>query len=159
MAAGPASYIPDECPHLGQVLACEGFEPDSPHDYVASTTWGGAVQVIPAPSHTGEGVLLTAVDGDQQRAHVRFRTDPVSVGRLYVRAYFRLEGIVNGRVNLMEVGDHFAQGSVDVNVNAKLGMELYFQTPHQTRVASGGSLVPIDRWFCLQLMVDLSDAA
>lgn len=146
------------CADVPDALVCSGFEGDF-DTYWSSETEGDAWFEDPCPgAHAGQGCLVArmAEGGAAARAHRSF--EPQSDGWIYLRlfAYAESGAVVDG-VNLAAL-DAYDSGVYGPDINLVDGdrLELYLDELGAFVVSTGP--VPRDRWFCIELGVDIDDA-
>ena len=158
--AGSGDPAPSVLPCVDQPgrLFCDDFESDGGDmGRRIFSQRGGIAQIAPEAAHTGDAGFIASAQADADRAVVNLSFQPVGEAeQLFFRGYFLVPAAVTGRINIVQIGSALGSGSMDVNINSDASLDLYFPAPGEAREVSGPAVVPLDEWFCLQLVVDAS---
>jgi len=133
-------------------LFCDGFEMDL-------TPWGtvtgpGTSDVQTTQVHGGTKALTVSVS-DNPEFRALYRNLPFGgLPAVYVRAWFYVpSGTAFGHVDLLEF-----EASTGEGITAYVSQETFaLFTDVNGMFANSGGMLPRDRWFCVELEVDVSD--
>lgn len=153
-----------DCADFPQALACSGFESGGLADWESQVVAGegAGVEWSAARSHTGKGALRAFTTTADSTAVVAQSFPAVTAGTLYVRGYLFIPGDEETRtINLFFVGlepnevDGMPFTGVDLNVED--GPWQVFSPQNFPDRVTGSVAVPRDRWFCVQIEMDVAE--
>lgn len=144
---------------FSSALFCSGFELPDLSDWSFSQVEQGSVATTTSPVCRGSGALVARTTKQGGRAIV-VRSLGSTPSTLYFRAYVYLPSAVPlVAANIFHVGDSDDRNQgVDFNIIDGDLPEVYVPASRRT-LTSSGSRLPLDRWFCYQARIVISDTA
>jgi hypothetical protein len=153
--AGPDETACDDA--LSGAIVCDGFEDGAFAAWDTVVEIDGATDRVSTPVYRGTGALHGTVTAPDGQAGVGVGLDPIASGTVWLRGYWFLPSTVPiGHVSFLyfyEALDPF--DGVGVGVADPGGLWLY--SAPDTYLETGVTL-PADRWFCVQVRIDVADA-
>lgn len=145
-------------------LLCENFDDLLPESH---STWGDGettAGLVECQAEAGTGSLrIRAIDSGYTQTRMRLQT-PASSGELHARFYLRVEsgGALPSQLIVFELWDQ-EEGDVSdrttVYLNESEALEVYIGASNQTIQAEPMTPLPRDQWLCVELNLQLEDAA
>jgi hypothetical protein len=157
--AGPSE--PDPCRDYEGALFCSGFEDPAFPEFATRRTQAGFFEQDRTKAFVGQASLRTSTSAPSGYAALLAPIDPPVVsGTLYLRAHLFIPSSSSNDINALFLGntdDDDATVGIDFDLADSERPELFLLGYGD--YASGGVVVPRDRWFCFQSEIVVSDKA
>lgn len=149
------------------VLACSGFEKPGFRDWAGTeANDGGVLMRTAAMVHGGSAALRAESRAAERFAVVVQDFEPLLDGELHLRVHVWVPGgLATETMNILFIGDEPNPSEdpdgpfvgVDINLANDGALQLFSPQNDPSRI-TGNQPIPRDRWFCLQLSMQIAHA-
>jgi hypothetical protein len=150
----PPIPLRDDCVGYETALFCDGFEDPA----LAKWSVGGQAESMQidalAPPH-GARVLQSDTQTTQDASFVLARLGPFAVGTIYMRGWFYVPS--NMALTHFDLFDFNSDGAGGVAALVSFGKLTLFQSTGSPATSMKGPSVPLDRWMCLTVELQLGE--
>lgn len=155
-----SAALPAACDNAG-ALVCESFEGPLPEEY-STWTGDGIAMLTECDVHGGTGALRYLSADQTTQTRIRLPQE-VSAGPLHARFFVKLAGasVITNQLIIFELWDETEVdhvGRVTLAINAD-GLFAISAGAQDATYVSNGDPMPLDQWACIELALEVSDAA
>lgn len=151
----PPFAIRGDCEGHETAVFCDGFEDPALAKWVVVSGQTASMQSqAPLPPH-GTRLLESTTQTTQQGSYVTANVGPYTTGTLYLRGWFYVPSNID--LTHFDLFDLNSDGMGGVSAFLYFGALTLFQSSATPSAAVAGPPLPLDRWMCLELQLEIGD--